>query len=167
MIGGGGIDLAAPIGSNVKSAAIGTISKIGYDSDGYGNYIIVKNVDGYFTLYAHLSKVSNGIKVGTKIGNGQVIGKSGNTGGSTDPHLHFEIIKADSLAGVFEKANKIDPLKFYDLNECLYPGTSNSSEENDNNDGSSDGNNTSDTSNNSRIPVEPLQPNYSNPNSFA
>jgi murein DD-endopeptidase MepM/ murein hydrolase activator NlpD len=157
MIGHGGIDLVAPTGSEVRSAAIGTIAKIGYDPDGYGNYIIVKHVDGYFTLYGHLSKVNNGIKVGTKIDNGQVIGKSGNTGISTGPHLHFEIIKANSLAGVFNKANKINPLTFYDLNECLYHGMSNSADAGNNNE-NSEGNNSSDTNSNNRTPVEPLPP---------
>jgi murein DD-endopeptidase MepM/ murein hydrolase activator NlpD len=127
MIGHGGVDLVSPVGSDVKSAAIGTIAKIGWDPDGYGNYIIVQHIDGYYTLYGHLSSVNAGLKTGSAVGNGESIGSSGNTGGSTGPHLHFEIIKANSLTGVFNKSNKINPASIYDLNETLYPGGSSSS----------------------------------------
>ncbi|KRD11761.1 hypothetical protein ASE21_08685 [Flavobacterium sp. Root901] len=119
--GHAGIDLTAGTGNDVKSAAIGTIAKVGWDPDGYGKYIVVKHINGYYTLYAHLSKVNDGIKIGESVGNGESIGKSGSTGGSTGPHLHFEIINAQSLAEVFNKANKIDPNTIYDLNDKLYP----------------------------------------------
>jgi len=119
----GGVDLVAPVGSDVKSAAIGTIAKIGWDPDGYGNYIIVQHIGGYYTLYGHLSAIGSGIKVGSTVGNGESIGNSGNTGGSTGAHLHFEIINANSVSGVFKGSNKIDPTSIYDLNEKLYPGS--------------------------------------------
>ena len=56
---------------------------------GYGNYIVIKHSNGTQTLYAHLSKVS--VSVGDEVNTGEVIGKSGNTGRSTGPHLHFEV----------------------------------------------------------------------------
>gem|GEM_PF-3930907 len=120
MIGHAGIDLAASTGSEVKSAAIGTIAKIGWDPDGYGNYIIVEHINGYYTLYGHLDKIGKGIKLRLPVGNGQTIGLSGNTGGSSGPHLHFEIIKANSVEGALNKNNKINPRSIYDLNETLY-----------------------------------------------
>jgi RHS repeat-associated protein len=126
LIGHGGVDLVAPVGSDVKSAAIGTVAKIGWDPDGYGNYIIVEHIGGYYTLYGHLSGIGSGIKVGSSVGNGQSIGSSGNTGGSTGPHLHFEIIKSNSLSGAYNKSNKVNPSSIYDLNTLLYPSASKS-----------------------------------------
>ncbi|UII76267.1 M23 family metallopeptidase [Flagellimonas sp. HMM57] len=110
-----GIDLAAPSGTNVNTAARGKVVKVGWDSDGYGRYIVIQHADEYYTLYAHLEKGGSLVKVGDNVSNGQLIATSGNTGGSTRPHLHFEIIKANSLKGVFNKSNKVDPQSIYDL----------------------------------------------------
>lgn len=57
----------------------------------YGKHIRVRHPDGSETLYAHLSRI--GVRPGQRVGGGQVIGKVGNTGNSTGPHLHFEIKK--------------------------------------------------------------------------
>ena len=119
----GGMDLAAATGSDVRSMAGGTIAKIGWDPNGYGRYVVVKHPNGYYTLYGHLEKNSVDGKVGNAVENGQVIGKSGNTGGSTGPHLHLEVIKADNLSGVFKKANKLDPETIGDLEEVVNPGS--------------------------------------------
>jgi len=57
---------------------------------GYGNHVIISHGYGFKTLYAHMSKIY--VKVGDDIKRGQTIGVVGNTGSSTGPHLHYEVI---------------------------------------------------------------------------
>lgn len=86
------VDFGAPVGTTVKASAKGvvTLAKGGGDyNGGYGNYIIIKHPSGVQTLYAHLSSVN--VDVGDTVDQGEMIGKSGNTGRSTGPHLHFEV----------------------------------------------------------------------------
>jgi murein DD-endopeptidase MepM/ murein hydrolase activator NlpD len=85
-----GIDLSAKTGLNVHASGKGKIKKA-VRSSSYGNYIIIQHDNGFETLYAHLSKIE--VKCGEEVEQGQVIGKTGSTGTSTGPHLHFEIIK--------------------------------------------------------------------------
>ncbi len=85
-----GIDLRCSTGTNVYAANAGTVTTSGYSS-AWGNYIIISHGGGVTTLYAHLSKRS--VSKGATVKRGNVIGKSGNTGYSTAPHLHFEINK--------------------------------------------------------------------------
>ncbi len=118
-LGHGGIDLAVKTGTLVRAAAHGTVAHIGYDPKGYGRYIVIKHDKGYYTLYAHLQKEVL-VKKGQKVLNGESIAFSGNTGGSTGPHLHFEIIKANKLSDVFKRKNKIDPEGIYDLQLEIY-----------------------------------------------
>ena len=87
-----GIDLAASTGTSVKAAMSGTVTT-GKSSSG-GNYVIVKHKDGFTTYYAHLSKIT--VKNGAAVKAGQEIAKSGSTGRSTGPHLHFEIRKGSA-----------------------------------------------------------------------
>jgi len=82
------LDFGVPIGTDIHSTMGGKVSFAGWNNEGYGNLVIVKNGD-YETYYAHLSKIP--VKVGQTILEGAVIGKSGNTGNSTGPHLHYEI----------------------------------------------------------------------------
>ena len=84
-----GIDLAAKTGTSVYAAAGGKVVLASWYY-GYGNCIVIDHGNGLKTRYAHLSayKVSNGATVSR----GQLIGLSGNTGNSTGPHLHFEVI---------------------------------------------------------------------------
>lgn len=88
-----GQDFAVPIGTQVNSVHAGTVVKAGPNGAGdgpaYGNAIVIKHDNGRFSQYAHLSKV--GVKVGQKVSTGQEIARSGNTGNSSGPHLHFEI----------------------------------------------------------------------------
>ena len=86
-----GIDIAAPVGTQVRVAAAGTViisASSGYNG-GYGQYVVVKHANGTQTLYAHLS--SNTVRVGDTVSQGQKVGGVGNTGRSTGPHLHFEV----------------------------------------------------------------------------
>ncbi|MYV68723.1 peptidoglycan DD-metalloendopeptidase family protein, partial [Streptomyces sp. SID2131] len=88
-----GQDFAVPVGTPVKAAAAGTVVKAGPygggDGPAYGNAIVVKHGNGTYSQYAHLSKIQ--VKIGQKVGAGQKIALSGNTGNSSGPHLHFEI----------------------------------------------------------------------------
>jgi len=85
-----GIDLILAEGEIVMSTADGVITESG--SDKYrGNYVVVKHDDIYATSYSHLK--STVLKVGDKIQKGQLLGYVGSTGISTEPHLHYEVLK--------------------------------------------------------------------------
>ena len=85
-----GIDITAPEGSNVYAAGSGIVTQAqqGYNY-GYGNVVQIDHGSGYVTVYAHLSQINVGIC--QPVGQGTVIGYSGNTGNSFGAHLHFEI----------------------------------------------------------------------------
>jgi murein DD-endopeptidase MepM/ murein hydrolase activator NlpD len=85
-----GLDIAVPFGSDVVATAAGTVIFSG-QKGGYGNCVIVSHGNGLATLYGHLSQLV--AKVNDKIKVGQVIAKSGNSGRSTGPHLHYEVHK--------------------------------------------------------------------------
>ncbi|MER5748963.1 M23 family metallopeptidase [Streptomyces sp. NPDC002088] len=88
-----GQDFAVPIGTNVVAAHGGTVVKAGGNGAGdgpaYGNAIVIKHGNGTYSQYAHLSRID--VKVGQIVKTGQHIARSGNTGNSSGPHLHFEI----------------------------------------------------------------------------
>ena len=84
-----GTDFTAPIGTKVYAPANGTVLKTSYQRGGAGYYIIIKHAGGYSTVYMHLSKAL--VRTGQQVSQGQVIALSGNTGGSTGPHLHYEV----------------------------------------------------------------------------
>lgn len=83
-----GVDIAAPDGSDVCCFADGTVKAVG-ESSSYGKYVIVTHTGGYETLYAHCSAIS--VSSGTEVGRGDTLGKVGQTGIATGPHLHFEL----------------------------------------------------------------------------
>lgn len=84
-----GIDLAAKTGTSVYAAAGGTVELASWYY-GYGNCVVINHGNGVKTRYAHLSAYK--VSVGTTVSRGQLIALSGNTGNSTGPHLHFEVI---------------------------------------------------------------------------
>lgn len=84
-----GIDWATPVGTAVMASSAGTVTKAGWGS-GYGYVVYIQHADGRQTRYGHLSKVL--VSVGQTVSQGQKIALSGNTGISTGPHLHFEIL---------------------------------------------------------------------------
>jgi murein DD-endopeptidase MepM/ murein hydrolase activator NlpD len=84
-----GVDYAAARGTPVRASGDGKISFRGKKS-GYGNTIMIKHGAKYTTVYAHMSRFAKGIKNGTHIKQGQVIGYVGSTGLATGPHLHYE-----------------------------------------------------------------------------
>ena len=83
-----GIDIAAPSGAPIRSAAAGTVIYAGW-LGGYGNLVVVDHGGGVSTAYAHMSSTAAG--TGQQVAQGQVIGYVGSTGHSTGPHLHFEV----------------------------------------------------------------------------
>jgi len=87
-----GIDFAAPRGTPVLAAAEGIVERIGFVS-GYGRLIELRHPDGSMTRYAHLSAFAGGLKLGSGVGQAQVIGKVGSSGLATGPHLHYEIVE--------------------------------------------------------------------------
>lgn len=99
-----GIDLACPIGTQVVAADGGVVTRVRTHAGSYGNYLDIDHGNGYTTRYAHLNSIE--VKVGQKLQKGDPIAKSGNTGRSTGPHLHFEVCN---------KGNLEDPLKHISL----------------------------------------------------
>ena len=86
-----GIDFSGPVGLGIYATGDGVVAKVEKNKSGYGNNIIVDHGYGYKTRYAHLSSIK--VKKGEKVKRGQEIGTLGNTGKSTAPHLHYEVIK--------------------------------------------------------------------------
>lgn len=84
-----GIDWATPVGTPVYASSGGTVVKAGWGS-GYGYVVYINHPDGRQTRYAHLSKVQ--VSVGQTVSQGDKIALSGNTGVSSGPHVHFEIL---------------------------------------------------------------------------
>ncbi len=85
-----GVDFAAPSGTPIYAAGNGVVEAIGRNG-GYGNYVRLRHNSTYHTAYAHLKGYARGLKKGTRVRQGQVIGYVGSTGRSTGPHLHYEV----------------------------------------------------------------------------
>lgn len=83
-----GLDLAVPVGSDVRASGGGVVRRSGTDP-AYGLFVLLAHPDGYETMYGHLSRVL--VLQGDTVRVGQVIALTGNSGRSTAPHLHFEI----------------------------------------------------------------------------
>ncbi|MDX3666883.1 transglycosylase family protein [Streptomyces europaeiscabiei] len=83
-----GVDFPVATGSSVKSVAAGEIVTSGWGGS-FGYQVVIRHADGRYTQYAHLSAIS--VKAGQNVGAGQRIGRSGSTGNSSGPHLHFEV----------------------------------------------------------------------------
>ncbi len=88
-----GVDFAAPTGTPIYAAGEGKIVKAGRFSS-YGNYVRIRHRGDLDTAYGHMSKIASGIKPGTRVKQGQIIGYVGTTGRSTGPHLHYEVLVA-------------------------------------------------------------------------
>lgn len=95
-----GVDWATPTGTAVLASSGGTVAKAGWGS-GYGYVVYINHPDGRQTRYGHLSKVL--VSAGQTVSQGQKIALSGNTGVSTGPHLHFEILI---------NGRQVDPYKY-------------------------------------------------------
>ncbi len=87
--GHSGIDIGAPIGTPILASDSGFVVFAGWDNTGFGNMILIEHGTGFTTLYGHLSEFA--VTVGDSVKKGQMIGRVGNTGRSTGPHLDFRI----------------------------------------------------------------------------
>lgn len=98
-----GLDYSCDIGTPVQTTADGIVEKADWDNSGYGIQVIINHGYGFKTVYAHLSKAL--VSRGQVVGRGDDIGLSGNTGGSSGPHVHYEVIFL---------GNKLNPRPFSD-----------------------------------------------------
>lgn len=97
-----GLDFTAPSGTPIYATADGVVQAAGFNTDGYGNKVVINHGYGYQTLYGHMVRVK--AKVGQRIKRGEVIGYIGSTGKSTGPHCHYEVIK---------RGTKVDPVYYF------------------------------------------------------
>ncbi len=86
-----GVDWAAPVGTPIMASGSGTIEVAGREG-GYGNYVRIRHANGYKTAYGHMLRFAEGVAKGVKVRQGQIIGFLGNSGLSTGPHLHYEVL---------------------------------------------------------------------------
>lgn len=84
-----GLDIAAPMGTNIHAAASGTVVTSGWSDYGYGYHVVISHGNGVYTLYGHCSRLY--ATVGDVVNQGDTIAAVGSTGNSTGPHLHLEI----------------------------------------------------------------------------
>ena len=102
-----GIDLAFGYGIPIMATANGKVVKSDYDANGFGNYVDVQHSYGFKTRYAHMQTVQ--VTVGQQVSQGDVIGTMGNSGQSTGPHLHYEVMIGTQL---------VDPVKFLTMSNA-------------------------------------------------
>lgn len=105
-----GVDMAAPTGTKIKAAGDSVVEFVGVKG-GYGNVVILKHANNVKTVYGHMSRFAPGLKRGTKISQGQLIGFVGMTGMATGPHLHYEFMQngqhKDPMKVALPKANPL------------------------------------------------------------
>ncbi|MDF8263839.1 peptidoglycan-binding protein [Luteipulveratus flavus] len=92
------IDIGMPSGSTVTAARAGTVQRVGWTSYGAGKQIMIRDDSGRCQVYAHLSAYE--VYDGERVARGEVIARSGNTGDTTGPHLHFDIVDCSSLRAI-------------------------------------------------------------------
>lgn len=90
----GGLDMACPSGTRIYAAMPGRVAETGYNNT-YGNYVIINHLNGYKTLYGHMSVIIS--SKGQWVDTNSVIGRVGSTGASTGPHLHFTVFKRGKM----------------------------------------------------------------------
>ena len=102
-----GLDFAIEVGNPVYSTGDGVVEEVtvNYSRRGFGCYVLVDHGFGYKTRYAHLSSVY--VQQGMKVKRGDFLGKTGNTGKSSGPHLHYEVIYM---------GRPVNPVNYLDLN---------------------------------------------------
>ena len=99
-----GVDFALKPGNPIYATGDGVVEKVSFEFFGYGNSVLIDHGFGYKTRYAHLKSI--GVVEGMKIKRGECIGESGNSGRSSGPHLHYEVLYKD---------RHVNPVNYYDL----------------------------------------------------
>lgn len=97
-----GLDFSAPSGTPIYATAQGVVRTAGNLGNGYGNHVIINHGYQYTTLYGHMFRIK--VRQGQSVKRGEVIGYVGNTGKSTGPHLHYEVMKG---------GKHLDPIYFF------------------------------------------------------
>jgi murein DD-endopeptidase MepM/ murein hydrolase activator NlpD len=98
-----GNDFACDVGNTVYATGDGVVESVREEFSGYGLSVLVDHGFGYKTRYAHMSRID--VTAGMKVRRGMPLGLSGNTGRSTGPHVHYEVIY---------KGDPVDPGNYYD-----------------------------------------------------
>ncbi len=105
-----GVDYAAPTGTPIKATGNGKIAFVG-NKNGYGKTIIIQHGGKYRTLYAHMNSYAKGMRNGSNVTQGQVIGYVGMTGLATGPHLHYEFhVNGSHVDPLSHKLPTADPV---------------------------------------------------------
>lgn len=99
-----GVDFATESGNPIYVTGDGVVESVKFEFFGYGNQVVIDHGFGYKTRYAHMRNI--GVVEGMKVKRGECIGESGNSGKSTGPHLHYEVIY---------KGSPVNPSNYYDL----------------------------------------------------
>ena len=119
-----GVDYGTPIGTPVWAVADGTVTRAGWDNGG-GNMVCVRHANSMETCYLHLSKFGEGVRVGARVAQKQVIAFSGTTGLSTGPHLHFALkrggVFVNPLNQNFPRADPLPRELLSDYQEKIFP----------------------------------------------
>ena len=97
-----GIDFKVQIGTPIYATADGKVKAVVEGNEGYGNHILIEHDSEYKTKYAHLSKFV--VSAGMEVKKGQIIAYSGNSGASTGPHLHYEVLQNEK---------QVNPVDFF------------------------------------------------------
>ena len=97
-----GLDFSAPSGTPIYATAQGVVKTAGNLGNGYGNHVVINHGYQYTTLYGHMFRIK--VRSGQTVKRGEVIGYVGNTGKSTGPHLHYEVMKG---------GKHLDPIYFF------------------------------------------------------
>ncbi len=97
-----GMDFTAPVGTEIYATGNGIVGRVEFNGRGYGNNVVISHGFGYQTLYGHMSRMT--VRPGQRVNRGDLIGYVGNTGTSTGPHLHYEVLRG---------GRPVNPVNFY------------------------------------------------------
>ncbi len=118
-----GVDYAAARGTPIRATADGKVRSAGRKG-GYGNTVVINHAGRFSTLYAHMKGFAKGIRSGSRVKQGQIIGYVGTTGYSTGPHLHYEFrvdgVHRNSLTYKTPKASSVDKARRSEFDQIAH-----------------------------------------------
>lgn len=107
-----GLDFVAPAGTKIFATGNGTVTLLKFSRTGYGNELVINHSFGYSTRYAHLQKFF--VREGESVKRGQLIALVGNSGRSTGPHLHYEVLyEGKPVNPVFYYSNDLTDSEYH------------------------------------------------------